>query len=276
MQVSNLIRHKRIHSGMKPYTCQTCRKSFSSSSNLKQHMNIHRNIISRHKFICFIDNCNKAYLYVCTLKKHLIYSHKNHYDEIVSNYPDKNFYDVYKKLKEDSAKFPFIQFKNIDTTTVEFSDNNQNDSEKDRKEDESYENTQGVDRKKEDVKNEDGLTAKNTEKEGHYNTTQINNNENNSDGANSNPKIIANVINILNQKNLNTVSAIVNQINQANYQMNIFNFGGNNCNNIDPNYLQLLLKNLMNFNEEILKKALMVNSSNTNNSMGGSKLIFNF
>jgi len=39
---STMIKHKRIHSGECPYTCDVCNKSFSVKSSLKRHQSIHR------------------------------------------------------------------------------------------------------------------------------------------------------------------------------------------------------------------------------------------
>jgi hypothetical protein len=110
-QVSNLIRHKRIHSGIKPYVCTICKKSFSSSSNLKQHSNVHKNLVKRPKYVCFIHECCKSYLYICTLKKHIVFAHKRELDQIQNEVgDDKNFFEIYKYVKT-STKFDFINFK---------------------------------------------------------------------------------------------------------------------------------------------------------------------
>jgi hypothetical protein len=90
-------------------------------------MNIHKRPNKRHKFVCFIDKCQKSYLYICTLKKHLNYVHRNEFNAILKRYPRRNFFDVYKILLVDSSEFPFIEFKN-DSSIVE----------KDRSEEERY------------------------------------------------------------------------------------------------------------------------------------------
>ena len=44
------------------------------------------------------------------MKKHIISSHKSHYNKIIKNFPDRNFFDVLNYLRKNNT-FPFVNFK---------------------------------------------------------------------------------------------------------------------------------------------------------------------
>jgi len=85
-----------VHTGEKPYICEACNKSFGSSSNLAQHVEIHLKK-ERNIFKCIY--CSKNYFYLCTLRQHLTKAHKIEYNgQFVLT--DFTFKDTYNKAKE--------------------------------------------------------------------------------------------------------------------------------------------------------------------------------
>lgn len=96
--MSNLLRHKKVHLGIKPYQCNRCQKNFSSVSNLNQHLMIHDRKSNRYKFVCFIEGCYQSYFYICTLKNHIVKFHHSEYSRLEQDYKNRSFIEIYKML----------------------------------------------------------------------------------------------------------------------------------------------------------------------------------
>lgn len=57
--------HSRLHSGMRPFQCPECKKSFHSSPNLRSHQLTHDD---EKRFVC--DICKKGFKHASTLTTH--------------------------------------------------------------------------------------------------------------------------------------------------------------------------------------------------------------